>query len=150
MCPRFERYRREREVNLFKLGIGLILLYFLSLKNLLWYLSRLLEPNESITIAPVKIYERAAGDKTLLSDLPPHVLKVSLAETANSKQPIHILCSLWQDYLYGPGLLGGRGVTMNIAHTSFITVLLIRDLHLVVASMSESASVEGWRSRTSL
>ncbi|KIK95746.1 hypothetical protein PAXRUDRAFT_826697 [Paxillus rubicundulus Ve08.2h10] len=60
MCPRFERYRRERENNLFE-----------------W---------ESIPGTKrvdhrhaVKMYERAAGDKTLPSDLrPPNVLKRTL------------------------------------------------------------------------
>ncbi|KAF8151652.1 SAC3/GANP/Nin1/mts3/eIF-3 p25 family-domain-containing protein [Crassisporium funariophilum] len=60
MCPRFERYRRERENNLFE-----------------WETipgTKRVNHNRA-----VKMYERAAGDKTLPSDLrPPHVLKRTL------------------------------------------------------------------------
>ncbi|ETW76545.1 hypothetical protein HETIRDRAFT_460814 [Heterobasidion irregulare TC 32-1] len=60
MCPRFERYRRERENNLFE-----------------WEVipgTRRVDHNRA-----VKMYERAAGDKTLPSDLrPPPVLKRTL------------------------------------------------------------------------
>ncbi|KAF6752642.1 nuclear pore-associated protein [Ephemerocybe angulata] len=64
MCPRFERYRRERENNLF-------------------YPWEVL-PTEGKERRvdhqrAVKIYERAAGDKVLPSDIrPPHVLKKTL------------------------------------------------------------------------
>ncbi|KAI0641637.1 SAC3/GANP/Nin1/mts3/eIF-3 p25 family-domain-containing protein [Trametes meyenii] len=60
MCPRFERYRRERENNLDK-----------------WEVipgTKRVDHKRA-----VKIYERAAGDKTLPSDLrPPPVLKKTL------------------------------------------------------------------------
>ncbi|KAI1784571.1 SAC3/GANP/Nin1/mts3/eIF-3 p25 family-domain-containing protein [Ganoderma leucocontextum] len=60
MCPRFERYRRERENNLDK-----------------WELipgTKRVDHKRA-----VKIYERAAGDKTLPSDLrPPPALKKTL------------------------------------------------------------------------
>ncbi|PPQ97115.1 hypothetical protein CVT26_000597 [Gymnopilus dilepis] len=60
MCPRFERYRRERENNLFE-----------------WETipgTKRVDHNRA-----VKMYERAAGDKTLPSDLrPPRVLKRTL------------------------------------------------------------------------
>ncbi|KAK7047608.1 actin cytoskeleton and mitosis protein [Paramarasmius palmivorus] len=60
MCPRFERYRRERENNLFE-----------------WETipgTKRVDHSKA-----VKMYERAAGDKTLPSDLrPPHVLKHTL------------------------------------------------------------------------
>ncbi|KAG6840779.1 hypothetical protein C0991_004384, partial [Blastosporella zonata] len=60
MCPRFERYRRERENNLFQ-----------------WEMipgTKRVDHKRA-----VKIYERAAGDKTLPSDLrPPPVLKKTL------------------------------------------------------------------------
>ncbi|KIM44074.1 hypothetical protein M413DRAFT_9323 [Hebeloma cylindrosporum] len=60
MCPRFERYRRERENNLFE-----------------WETipgTKRVDHNRA-----VKMYERAAGDKTLPSDLrPPQVLKRTL------------------------------------------------------------------------
>ncbi|KAI0074886.1 hypothetical protein K474DRAFT_1664883 [Panus rudis PR-1116 ss-1] len=60
MCPRFERYRRERENNLDK-----------------WEVipgTKRVDHKRA-----VKIYERAAGDKTLPSDLrPPEVLKKTL------------------------------------------------------------------------
>jgi len=60
MCPRFERYRRERENNLFE-----------------WETipgTKRVDHNKA-----VKMYERAAGDKTLPSDLrPPHVLRKTL------------------------------------------------------------------------
>ncbi|KAJ7145418.1 hypothetical protein C8R43DRAFT_1012730 [Mycena crocata] len=60
MCPRFERYRRERENNLFE-----------------WETipgTKRVDHNRA-----VKMYERAAGDKTLPSDLrPPPVLKRTL------------------------------------------------------------------------
>ncbi|KAF7349173.1 Nuclear export factor [Mycena sanguinolenta] len=58
MCPRFERYRRERENNLFD-----------------W--EKVPGTNRVDHKRAVKMYERAAGDKTIPSDLrPPHVLKV--------------------------------------------------------------------------
>ncbi|KAF8658196.1 hypothetical protein AX16_002118 [Volvariella volvacea WC 439] len=60
MCPRFERYRRQRENNLFE-----------------WETipgSKRVDHKRA-----VKMYERAAGDKTLPSDLrPPPVLKRTL------------------------------------------------------------------------
>ncbi|KAH9023008.1 SAC3/GANP/Nin1/mts3/eIF-3 p25 family-domain-containing protein [Lactarius hengduanensis] len=60
MCPRFERYRRERENNLFN-----------------WEVipgTKRVDHKRA-----VKMYERAAGDKTLPSDLrPPPVLKHTL------------------------------------------------------------------------
>ncbi|PPQ99374.1 hypothetical protein CVT24_009204 [Panaeolus cyanescens] len=60
MCPRFERYRRERENNLFE-----------------WETipgTKRVDHNRA-----VKMYERAAGDKTIPSDLrPPIVLKRTL------------------------------------------------------------------------
>ncbi|KAJ7615024.1 SAC3 domain-containing protein [Mycena polygramma] len=60
MCPRFERYRRERENNLFT-----------------WEMipgTKRVDHKRA-----VKMYERAAGDKILPSDLrPPHVLKRTL------------------------------------------------------------------------
>ncbi|KZP25906.1 hypothetical protein FIBSPDRAFT_1041244, partial [Athelia psychrophila] len=60
MAPRFERYRRERENNLFE-----------------WETipgTKRVDHNRA-----VKLYERAAGDKTLPSDLrPPRVLKKTL------------------------------------------------------------------------
>ncbi|KAI9457223.1 SAC3/GANP/Nin1/mts3/eIF-3 p25 family-domain-containing protein [Lactarius psammicola] len=60
MCPRFERYRRERENNLFN-----------------WEVipgTKRVDHKRA-----VKMYERAAGDKTLPSDLrPPPVLKRTL------------------------------------------------------------------------
>ncbi|KAI0260588.1 SAC3/GANP/Nin1/mts3/eIF-3 p25 family-domain-containing protein [Gloeopeniophorella convolvens] len=60
MCPRFERYRRERENNLFN-----------------WEVipgTKRVDHKRA-----VKIFERAAGDKTLPSDLrPPPVLKRTL------------------------------------------------------------------------
>ncbi|KAJ7241021.1 hypothetical protein B0H12DRAFT_1133993 [Mycena haematopus] len=60
MCPRFERYRRERENNLFD-----------------W--EKIPGTNRVDHKRAVKMYERAAGDKTLPSDLrPPHVLKSTL------------------------------------------------------------------------
>ncbi|KZT66323.1 hypothetical protein DAEQUDRAFT_813670 [Daedalea quercina L-15889] len=63
MCPRFERYRRERENNLDK-----------------WEVipgTKRVDHKRA-----VKIYERAAGDKTLPSDLrPPPVLKASELKT---------------------------------------------------------------------
>ncbi|KAG6860335.1 hypothetical protein C0995_012481 [Termitomyces sp. Mi166 len=56
MCPRFERYRRERENNLFQ-----------------W--ETIPGTKRVDHKRAVKMYERAAGDKTLPSDLrPPHVL----------------------------------------------------------------------------
>ncbi|EKM74835.1 hypothetical protein AGABI1DRAFT_132809 [Agaricus bisporus var. burnettii JB137-S8] len=60
MCPRFERYRRERENNLFE-----------------W---ETIPGTKRINHKrAVKMYERAAGDKTLPSDLrPPKVLKKTL------------------------------------------------------------------------
>ncbi|CAA7264544.1 unnamed protein product [Cyclocybe aegerita] len=60
MCPRFERYRRERENNLFE-----------------W---ETIPGTKRIDHSrAVKMYERAAGDKTLPSDLrPPRVLKRTL------------------------------------------------------------------------
>ncbi|KIP07194.1 hypothetical protein PHLGIDRAFT_35576 [Phlebiopsis gigantea 11061_1 CR5-6] len=60
MCPRFERYRRERENNLDRLEVipG----------------TKRVDHKRA-----VKIYERAAGDKTLPSDLrPPPILKRTL------------------------------------------------------------------------
>ncbi|KAM6499495.1 SAC3 domain containing protein [Amanita muscaria] len=61
MCPRFERYRRERENNLFE-----------------W--ETLPGTKRVDHKRAVKMYERAAGDKTLPSDLrPPHILKASSA-----------------------------------------------------------------------
>ncbi|KAJ6611001.1 hypothetical protein B0H10DRAFT_2058094 [Mycena sp. CBHHK59/15] len=60
MCPRFERYRRERENNLFE-----------------WETSPGTKRVDHKRA--VKMYERAAGDKTLPSDLrPPLVLKRTL------------------------------------------------------------------------
>ncbi|KAF8189987.1 hypothetical protein K438DRAFT_1676621 [Mycena galopus ATCC 62051] len=60
MCPRFERYRRERENNLFD-----------------W--EKIPGTNRVDHKRAVKMYERAAGDKTQPSDLrPPHVLKRTL------------------------------------------------------------------------
>ncbi|PFH53647.1 hypothetical protein AMATHDRAFT_1283 [Amanita thiersii Skay4041] len=60
MCPRFERYRRERENNLFE-----------------W--ETIPGTKRVDHRRAVKMYERAAGDKTLPSDLrPPHVLKRTL------------------------------------------------------------------------
>ncbi|KAJ7039915.1 hypothetical protein C8F04DRAFT_1085319 [Mycena alexandri] len=60
MCPRFERYRRERENNLFE-----------------W--ETIPGTKRVDHKRAVKMYERAAGDKTLPSDLrPPHVLKGTL------------------------------------------------------------------------
>ncbi|KAF8063426.1 SAC3/GANP/Nin1/mts3/eIF-3 p25 family-domain-containing protein [Lyophyllum atratum] len=60
MCPRFERYRRERENNLFE-----------------W--ETIPGTKRVDHKRAVKMYERAAGDKTLPSDLrPPHVLKRTL------------------------------------------------------------------------
>ncbi|EIW77736.1 hypothetical protein CONPUDRAFT_128686 [Coniophora puteana RWD-64-598 SS2] len=60
MCPRFERYRRERENNLTE---------FETIPG-----TKRVDHKRA-----VKIYERAAGDKTLPSDLrPPHVLKKTL------------------------------------------------------------------------
>ncbi|KAG1858520.1 SAC3/GANP/Nin1/mts3/eIF-3 p25 family-domain-containing protein [Suillus subluteus] len=60
MCPRFERYRRERENNLFE-----------------WEIvpgTKRVDHKRA-----VKMYERAAGDKTLPSDLrPPEVLRRTL------------------------------------------------------------------------
>ncbi|KAF5340886.1 hypothetical protein D9758_012172 [Tetrapyrgos nigripes] len=60
MCPRFERYRRERENNLFE-----------------WEVipgTKRVDHQRA-----VKMYERAAGDKVIPSDLrPPHVLKRTL------------------------------------------------------------------------
>lgn len=60
MCPRFERYRRERENNLFE-----------------WEIvpgTKRVDHKRA-----VKMYERAAGDKTLPSDLrPPNVLRRTL------------------------------------------------------------------------
>ncbi|KAJ7669015.1 hypothetical protein B0H17DRAFT_1162276 [Mycena rosella] len=60
MCPRFERYRRERENNLFE-----------------W---ETIPGTKRVNHQrAVKMYERAAGDKTLPSDLrPPLVLKRTL------------------------------------------------------------------------
>lgn len=60
MCPRFERYRRERENNLFN-----------------W---EVIPGTKRVHHKrAVKMYERAAGDKTLPSDLrPPPVLKRTL------------------------------------------------------------------------
>ncbi|KAG6919686.1 hypothetical protein DXG01_002629 [Tephrocybe rancida] len=60
MCPRFERYRRERENNLFQ-----------------W--ETIPGTKRVDHKRAVKMYERAAGDKTLPSDLrPPPVLKRTL------------------------------------------------------------------------
>ncbi|KAJ7207064.1 hypothetical protein GGX14DRAFT_456067 [Mycena pura] len=60
MCPRFERYRRERENNLFE-----------------W--ETIPGTKRVDHKRAVKMYERAAGDKTLPSDLrPPLVLKKTL------------------------------------------------------------------------
>ncbi|KAJ7770634.1 hypothetical protein B0H16DRAFT_218508 [Mycena metata] len=60
MCPRFERYRRERENNLFE-----------------W--ETIPGTKRVDHKRAVKMYERAAGDKTLPSDLrPPDVLKRTL------------------------------------------------------------------------
>ncbi|KAG5652360.1 hypothetical protein H0H81_005262 [Sphagnurus paluster] len=60
MCPRFERYRRERENNLF-----------------VW--ETIPGTKRVDHKRAVKMYERAAGDKTLPSDLrPPPVLKRTL------------------------------------------------------------------------
>ncbi|KAG6812812.1 hypothetical protein H0H92_000270 [Tricholoma furcatifolium] len=60
MCPRFERYRRERENNLFQ-----------------W--ETIPGTKRVDHKRAVKMYERAAGDKTLPSDLrPPPVLKKTL------------------------------------------------------------------------
>ncbi|KAJ7637048.1 SAC3 domain-containing protein [Roridomyces roridus] len=60
MCPRYERYRRERENNLFE-----------------W---ETIPGTKRVNHArAVKMYERAAGDKTIPSDLrPPLVLKKTL------------------------------------------------------------------------
>ncbi|KAH7906674.1 SAC3/GANP/Nin1/mts3/eIF-3 p25 family-domain-containing protein [Hygrophoropsis aurantiaca] len=60
MCPRFERYRRERENNLFE-----------------W---ETIPGTKRVNHKrAVKMYERAAGDKTLPSDLrPPEVLQATL------------------------------------------------------------------------
>ncbi|KAJ2912862.1 hypothetical protein MD484_g7546, partial [Candolleomyces efflorescens] len=60
MCPRFERYRRERESNLAK---------FETIPG-----TKRIDHRRAI-----KLYERASGDKTIPSDLrPPHVLKKTL------------------------------------------------------------------------
>ncbi|KAJ3928293.1 MAG: SAC3/GANP/Nin1/mts3/eIF-3 p25 family-domain-containing protein [Lentinula lateritia] len=62
MCPRFERYRRERENNLFP-----------------WECLPAPHGKRVWHGRAVKAYERAAGDKTLPSDLrPPGVLKRTL------------------------------------------------------------------------
>ncbi|KAK7046765.1 nuclear export factor [Favolaschia claudopus] len=60
MCPRFERYRRERENNLYD-----------------W--EKIHGTNRVDHSRAVKMYERAAGDKTIPSDLrPPLILKRTL------------------------------------------------------------------------
>ncbi|RXW14883.1 hypothetical protein EST38_g10970 [Candolleomyces aberdarensis] len=60
MCPRFERYRRERESNMSK---------FETIPG-----TKRIDHRRAI-----KLYERASGDKTIPSDLrPPHVLKKTL------------------------------------------------------------------------
>ena len=54
MCPRFERYRRERENNLFEWESVCNLSFLFVIKKSPWYPSRFLEPNGLITIAPWK------------------------------------------------------------------------------------------------
>jgi hypothetical protein len=101
MCPRFERYRRERENNLTE---------FEFVRDRPFH-----SPVEGFTFLKipgtkrvdhrkaVKMYERAAGDKTIPSDLrPPVVLKVcaflgypstfvTIASLENSRPPLHAL-----------------------------------------------------------
>lgn len=75
MCPRFERYRRERENNLdrWEVVCGL-----LKLPKFALILLKIPGTKRVDHKRAVKIYERAAGDKTLPSDLrPPPVLKAS-------------------------------------------------------------------------
>ncbi|KAF9265005.1 hypothetical protein L218DRAFT_924765 [Marasmius fiardii PR-910] len=69
MCPRFERYRRERENNLFE-----------------W---ETIPGTKRVDHArAVKMYERAAGDKVIPSDLrPPHVLRRTLNYLFNTLLP---------------------------------------------------------------
>ncbi|KAM5541518.1 hypothetical protein V8D89_004708 [Ganoderma adspersum] len=85
MCPRFERYRRERENNLDKWE----LVWRSSWSTSELKLPGVFEPQLILLKIPgtkrvdhkraVKIYERAAGDKTLPSDLrPPPALKKTL------------------------------------------------------------------------
>lgn len=90
MCPRFERYRRERENNLTE-----------------W--ETIPGTKRVDHKRAVKMYERAAGDKTLPSDLrPPIILKVrpsflfnfshhaSFAFAENSRLPLPPTPSYWR------------------------------------------------------
>jgi hypothetical protein len=78
MCPRFERYRRERENNLTEWEVVRRVLDFrFSLMVLQIPGTKKVDHKKA-----VKMYERAAGDKTLPSDLrPPHVLKVRIVRS---------------------------------------------------------------------
>src|SRR5215510_14443750 len=76
MCPRFERYRRERENNLFEWET--VCVYGDVFTDSMLIFSKVPGTKRVDHLRAVKIYERAAGDKTLPSDLrPPEVLKVS-------------------------------------------------------------------------
>jgi nuclear mRNA export protein SAC3 len=80
MCPRFERYRRERENNLFNWEVVRLSFFFRWRRELI---SRGKIPGTKRVDhkRAVKMYERAAGDKTIPSDLrPPPVLKVRFAD----------------------------------------------------------------------
>ena len=78
MCPRFERYRRERENNLFNLKLHVSALCFLAAEKLTGYISTKIPGTKRVDHKrAVKMYERASGDKTLPLDLrPPPVLRV--------------------------------------------------------------------------
>jgi hypothetical protein len=77
MCPRFERYRRERENNLFNWEIVRVVSSVSPPENLTFDIPKIPGTKRVDHKRAVKMYERAAGDKTLPSDLrPPPVLKV--------------------------------------------------------------------------
>jgi nuclear mRNA export protein SAC3 len=79
MCPRFERYRRERENNLFNWEVVRILSPSLDVGERQADICKIPGTKRVDHKRAVKMYERAAGDKTIPSDLrPPPVLKVRL------------------------------------------------------------------------
>lgn len=76
MCPRFERYRRERENNLTEFEFVRVDLSF-PFGRLHHHFLQVPGTKRVDHRKAVKMYERAAGDKTIPSDLrPPIVLKV--------------------------------------------------------------------------
>lgn len=88
MCPRFERYRRERENNLFEWEtVRAVLIVFAPPCSP--SLPQIPGTKRVDHRRAVKMYERAAGDKTLPSDLrPPAVLKASLLPPPSPPSPL--------------------------------------------------------------